>query len=260
MPRPFLTARWSNLCIFSYHVPRALLTPRLPRGLELDVPPNTADDLGVVSLVAFDFLDTRVRGVKWPRHVNFPEVNLRFYVQLPGTAPEPARRGVMFIREFVPRPLISFVAQTFYNEPYAALRMTSSVIESAQGMEVEHRISPKDGTPGVISITASPGTETPPDTSLEHWLKEHQWGFGISRSGEMLVYRVIHPVWATRPVREWKVNIDWTALYGHDWGFLARIEPFSVLLAQGSPVEVHPKRVMSPLSSAPIINTSPGDA
>src|SRR5690606_795614 len=113
MPRPFLTARWSNLCIFSYHVPRALLTPRLPRGLELDVPPNTADDLAVFSLVAFTFLDTRARGVKRPRHVNFPEVNLRFYVQLPRTAPEPARRGVMFIREFVPRPLISFVAQTF---------------------------------------------------------------------------------------------------------------------------------------------------
>src|SRR4051812_2159224 len=88
---PFLTARWSNLCLLTYAVPRALLTPRLPPGLELDTRPGLADGPtadrfapdgpAFVSLVAFDFLDTRVLGVPWPGYRNFPEINLRFYVR-----------------------------------------------------------------------------------------------------------------------------------------------------------------------------------
>ncbi len=36
MARTFLKARWQNLVIVTYAVPRALLEPRLPSGLELD--------------------------------------------------------------------------------------------------------------------------------------------------------------------------------------------------------------------------------
>jgi uncharacterized protein YqjF (DUF2071 family) len=32
-------------------------------------------------MVGFVFKDTRVLGIKWPFHVNFEEVNLRFYVR-----------------------------------------------------------------------------------------------------------------------------------------------------------------------------------
>src|SRR4051794_41098406 len=94
----FLTARWSNLCLFTYAVPRPLLEPRLAPGLELD----TRDGQSFVSLVAFDFLDTRVLGVPWPGYRNFPEINLRFYVRRP--LPDGGfERGVMFVREFVPQ-------------------------------------------------------------------------------------------------------------------------------------------------------------
>src|SRR5262245_23022935 len=89
MPRAFLTARWSNLFLATDAVPPALLRPRLAPGLDLD----TRDGQAFVSLVAFDFLDTRVLGVPWPGYRNFPELNLRFYVRHGG------ERGVMFIRE-----------------------------------------------------------------------------------------------------------------------------------------------------------------
>ena len=74
MPFPFLTARWSNLFLASYAVPPALLEERLPPGLTLDL----RDGQAFVSLVAFEFLNTRVLGVPWPGHVNFAELNLRF--------------------------------------------------------------------------------------------------------------------------------------------------------------------------------------
>ena len=54
--RPFLTARWSNLFLATYAVPDDVLTPRLPPGFVLD----RRDGVAFVSLVAFDFCDTRV--------------------------------------------------------------------------------------------------------------------------------------------------------------------------------------------------------
>ncbi len=47
------------------------------------------------------FLDTRVMDFLVPFHVNFEEVNLRFYVRRE-TEGE-VRRGVVFIKEIVPR-------------------------------------------------------------------------------------------------------------------------------------------------------------
>src|SRR5215831_17753645 len=100
MAFPFLTARWSNLFLATYAVPPSLLWKRLPPGLELDM----RDGQAFVSLVAFDFHDTRVLGIPWPGYRNFPELNLRFYVR------HGADRGVMFVREFVAQRLVAWVA------------------------------------------------------------------------------------------------------------------------------------------------------
>ena len=49
------------------------------------------------------------------------EVNLRFYVRR--TEAGKVKRGVIFIREIVPRQAIAWVARTVYNENYVALPM-----------------------------------------------------------------------------------------------------------------------------------------
>src|SRR4030095_306783 len=102
----FLSARWENLIIISYKIDPSLLEPYMPPDLEVD----TIDGNAFISLVAFDFLDTKVKGMKVPFHVNFPEINLRFYVK------NKEKRGVVFIREFVPRTVIAFFANAFFNE------------------------------------------------------------------------------------------------------------------------------------------------
>lgn len=244
MSRPFLSARWSNLCLISYLVPKDLLEPRLPKGLKLDVPPGTPADMGAVSLVAFDFLDTRVRGVRWPRHVNFPEINLRFYATLPGPTPDEDKRGVVFIKELVPKRMISLVARAIYNEPYGAAAMSSTVTSTDSKLVVEHRIHLRNSRPSMIRVTAASETTTPSRTSIEHWFKEHQWGFGRARSGEPLVYEVRHPTWSIHNVEKLDLDFDWTGTYGGEWGLLESTKPVSVVLAQGSLIEVHPKRIL----------------
>ena len=88
--KPFLTAEWKHLLNVTYRVPPELLIDKVPPGVELDIQDGTA----FASVVAFDFLNTRVRGLTIPFHVNFPEINLRFYIKHQG------KRGVMFWKEF----------------------------------------------------------------------------------------------------------------------------------------------------------------
>lgn len=77
-----------------------------------------------ISLVGFMFLDTRVFGIPVPFHINFEEVNLRFYVKR--EAADGVRRGVVFIREIVPRFAIAAVASMLYGEPYERWAMSNS--------------------------------------------------------------------------------------------------------------------------------------
>src|SRR5712692_7170743 len=71
-------------------------------------------------------LDTRVRGMPIPCHRNFEEVNLRTYVRR--KAADGWRRGVVFIKEIVPRWMIACVARRVYNENYVAMPMRHAVV------------------------------------------------------------------------------------------------------------------------------------
>lgn len=233
MSRPFLTARWEHLCIVTYAVTPEALAPHMPPGLE----PDTRDGSAFVSLVAFDFLDTRVKGIKIPLHVNFPEINLRFYVR--ERVNGEVRRGVCFLREFVPRTAIAWVAKWVYNEPYAAAGMKSGVLRRDGGIVVRHDIRYR-GSDGVIEIRAEDRASIPTEESVEHFFKEHRWGYGVGRDGRLLRYEVVHPVWEVFHVRGHIVRIDWTRVYGEEWGMLAKAQPVSVVLARGSEVSVSP--------------------
>src|SRR4051794_39928180 len=117
MPRRFLTARWCHLILANYPAPDDLLLPQLPPGVELD----RRDGSAWCSLVGFQFLDTRVLGIGWPGYRTSPEWNLRFYVT------QGDRRGVCFVREFVPRWLVATLARAIYNEPYRPAPMIMEV-------------------------------------------------------------------------------------------------------------------------------------
>ena len=231
MKRPFLTATWSNLCLFSYAVDDAPLKPFLPPGLQLDRWKGNA----VVSLVAFDFLNAKVKGIPWPGFRNFPEINLRFYVT------DGERRGVVFIREYVPQRFVAWMAKTIYNEPYVAAPMSSEVSVTDLEYRVQHTLTTSD-TVQCLQLTASGQPTTPAEDSEAHHFKEHQWGFGTSRKGQLVVYEVRHPHWAIIPVSEYSLEWSWEEAYGPKWAFLNDRTPDSVVFAVGSAVEVYPKQ------------------
>jgi uncharacterized protein YqjF (DUF2071 family) len=229
-PWPFLTARWTHLFLATFVVPRDLLLPRVPSGLELDL----RDGEAFASLVCFDFLDTRVLGVPWPGFRNFPELNLRFYVR------RGQERGVVFVREFVPQPLVAWIARTLYNERYLATTMSSTVTDAPDSLCVEHRLSFAGKTHTMRAVGSKPA-HVPPSTSVEAFFKEHHWGYGKTRRGRTLRYHVWHPVWAVYPITEAHIDLDWSAVYGPEWAVMQGVTPTSTVLAVGSDVAVYPK-------------------
>jgi len=118
--------------MLNYEVEPRLLAGFVPVGTELD----SWNGKTFVSLVGFRFLKTRVFGVAFPFHCNFDEVNLRFYVQRRAGAE--VRRGVVFVREIVPRRAIATVARAFYGERYLALPMSHRIQANDADVAVEY--------------------------------------------------------------------------------------------------------------------------
>jgi uncharacterized protein YqjF (DUF2071 family) len=194
-------------------------------------------------LVCFDFLDICVLGIPWPGFRSFPELNLRFYVR------RGEERGVVFVREFVPQPLVAWMARSLYNEPYVATPMSSATTDGPESICIEHRLSFARKVHTMRAVGGKPAY-VPESTSLEAFFKEHHWGFGKTRGGQTLRYHVWHPIWSVYPVRETQIDLDWASVYGPEWSVMRGAAPRSTILAVGSEIAVYPKGKL-PSSAAP---------
>ena len=233
----FLKAEWRKLAIANYSVTPELLHPYVPCGTELDL----WNDTCYLSLVGFRFLNTRLLGIKIPRHINFEEVNLRFYVRRKWGSQW--RRGVVFIKEIVPRRALTLVANTVYKEHYQTLPMRYRWSKSAEAREVQYEWNLKGMWQRFQLIADLQATEIPPG-SEEEFITEHYWGY--SRVSEHITneYEVTHPKWEQYKVRSSKIEVDFGETYGSEFDELSRLEPVSVLLAEGSEITVESRQLL----------------
>lgn len=232
MAQTFLTAEWRKLVMANYAVDPELLKPYLPAFTELDL----FEGKCYISLVGFMFQNTRLKGVRVPLHIHFEEVNLRFYVHHTGSDSQ-RKRGVVFISEIVPRAALSFVANTFYGEKYETMRMHHKWHRTGRGLVVGYRWK-KAGRWQKLQVTADPQPEPIAAGSVEEFITEHYWGYSKQRNGKTTEYEVVHPRWDVYQVRRHVIDVDFGALYGSQWAWLAQAAPDSVLMAEGSEVTV----------------------
>jgi uncharacterized protein YqjF (DUF2071 family) len=226
--RKFLTAKWQDLVMANYEVAPELLEDFVPKGATLDF----HDGKCFVSLVAFMFLDTRVLGVPIPFHINFEEVNLRFYVKR--ETGDETRRGVVFVKEIVPRLAIATVARVFYGEPYEAWKMSHQKKEN----ELIYVWWKRDNAHH-IKVEIGENTGVPAENSHGEFIIEHYWGYtkrGENRTDE---YKVEHPKWELFDVKNQEIKCDFKTLYGERFAHLSNAKPYSVFMAKGSPVAVY---------------------
>ncbi len=214
--------------MLNYEVAPACLAALLPRGTELDEWRGRC----YASMVGFLFRDTRVLGVPVPFHRDFEEVNLRFYVRR--RAPEGWRRGVVFVKEIVPRAAIAFFARALYGENYVALPMR----HRADGGSLSYEWT-LAGRSNRLSLAAAGEPQPLVPGGEPEFIAEHSRGDARLRDGGTVEYRVEHPPWRVAPAAQARLDCDVAALYGAAFVGVLGAQPASAFLAEGSAVAVH---------------------
>ena len=232
--KEFLKARWINLLMLNYEVDPAVLTGYIPPATELDLWQGKA----LVSMVGFLFRDTCVKGIKWPLHINFEEVNLRFYVR--HFNGKEWKRGAVFISEIVPKPFIATIANLLYKEHYRAMPMRHSIEEQTDGTtnylyewkfdgRWNNRLGGTVADKDIKSII--PGSQ-------EEFILEHYWGYNKINKTKTWEYQVEHITWNAANVTEPIFEADIARLYGKEFVPYLEKEPYSAFFADGSEVIV----------------------
>ncbi len=215
--------------MLNYAVDSKLLQPFVPCGTTLD----RFDGNAYVSLVGFEFNRTRMLGLLVPFHQSFEEVNLRFYVK------RAERRGVVFIRELVPRRAVATIARFAFNENYSCAPM-SHRIETRTNQEIaEAEYGWGSGADRCSIRIETEGTSFLPDEgSRSQFITEHYWGYAAQKDGSCLEYEVQHPRWKVMGAARATFSGDPGRVYGADFAEVLKKEPDSAFLTPGSSVTV----------------------
>jgi len=229
----FLTAEWRSLALLNYEVDPAVLTPFVPPGTELDF----WNGRTFVSLVGFLFQRTRICGMAIPFHRNFEEVNLRFYVCR--KVDDGWRRGVVFIKELVPRRAIALVARKCYNENYIALPMSHQIEKFQEEIKSVAYFWRFHGNENYLKLATCGGAQLLVEGSEQEFITEHYWGYARQRDGSTLEYRVEHPRWRVWETQAAELHCEAAELYGENFHDTLGRPPSSAFLADGSEVRVH---------------------
>ena len=185
------------------------------------------------------FLNTRLLGIPIPFHRNFEEVNLRFYVRYKDK--NEWKRGVVFIKEIVPKHALTFVANTVYGEHYQTMKMNHQWSHNGAQLNVRYSWWNKN-VDHCFSVTADGQSKDIVAGSEVEFITEHYWGYTRINANKTFEYEVTHPKWQYYPVRSYDIKMDFATLYGSEFNELNQAKPLSVMLAEGSDISVENKK------------------
>jgi len=233
---PFLTAEWRFLAMLNFEIDSVILIPLVPKGTELD----SWNGKTFASMVGFCFLNTRVMEIPIPFHRNFEEINLRFYVRR--KADDGWRRGVVFVKEIVPRAAIALTARWLYNENYVALPTGNVILRSQNdpaNVESVKYFWTFENKPNFIELMTRGEAGHFAEGSEEEFITQHYWGYSSQRDGGTVEYRVDHPAWRVWQAQSCRLECDVENLYGKQFARALSAPPSSAFLAEGSEITVY---------------------
>lgn len=231
----FLNAEWKNLALLNYEIDPKVLGKYVPSGTEIELHNGKC----YVSLVGFMFENVKLVGLKIPFHINFEEVNLRFYVKRLEAGEW--KRGVVFIKEIVPKPALTLVANTVYKEHYQTLPMQHSIVEHDLTTAFTYQWKTDSKWNSISITTEQDPTEIEPNSEAE-FITEHYFGYTKISENNTYEYEVKHPKWQQLKVIDYTIDVGFKQTYGSEFEFLESQKPSSVLLAFGSEISVENKR------------------
>ncbi|SDW00468.1 YqjF family protein [Flavobacterium degerlachei] len=231
----FLKANWENIIMANYEIDPKILFPFLPKGVELDL----YDGKAYVSLVGFMFKKTKLFNVPIPYFGTFEEINLRFYVVR--KEGDTVKRGVVFINETIPYPIVAWMANKLYKEHYTVVPTKHEITTERKSKKVQFEwlLSKKWNS---IYVEATTEAKVMEKQTLEKFIYEHYYGYTKIDEHNSEEYKLQHPSWLVNQVLDYKIECDFTAMYGDSFSVLNTTKPEAVFIAEGSSVGIEWKR------------------
>ena len=146
------------------------------------------------------------------------------------------KRAVVFIKEIVPKPLITIIANTLYNENYETMKMSHA---HSKNKKIYH--FGRKSLDQSIAVNLENEKLNVKSGSHEEFITEHYWGYAEIDEKSTNEYEVVHPKWTQRKVSSYDIKIDFADIYGQSFHLLNQQKPFSVLYCDGSEVSVENK-------------------
>jgi hypothetical protein len=236
MKMTFIKAEWKKLLMINYVVDKDILLPYLPKGTEFDL----YNDKCYVSIVGFESLNTKFLGIKWPLHGDFEEINLRFYVRHNDNGV--IKHGVVFIREIVYSPITAYFARKLFNQKYVASEMRHvndpELVSQILRYEWKRNKFNKFRAEGSLALRAVEVESQTEFFTERHW--SYTKTLNRKKTSEMYLE---HPRWEDSKVYSYKVKVDFGKTFGKSFEILNTAEPASVLLVEGSEIELKNRRL-----------------
>lgn len=227
-----LTCEWRKLAFANYIIPPEILEKYLPAHTKLDYFNGNC----FVSLVGFQFRNIKVAGVKVPFYSDFEEINLRFYVKRFDGAEW--RKGTVFLSEIVNKKALGLLANTLAREHYQILPTSQEIRETEDRLDVNYswKFREKEQFLRVIGSKLITPYE---QHSESDFILDRLYGYGRINEEVSNEYSISHNTWQTYEVREYSINVDFMRQFGPEFSILTSMTPHSVLLAEGSKVQVN---------------------
>lgn len=231
----FLKANWEDIIMANYEIDPAILLPFLPKGVELDL----FDNKCYISFVGFMFKNTKIFNIPIPKFGSFEEINLRFYVSR--KVGNEVRRGVVFINETIPYPIVAWVANKLYNEKYTVVPTKHNYENKINSKSIKFEWLLNNNW-NYIQVERTNTCNKLENNSLEKFIYEHYYGYTKTNDIKTEEYKLQHPSWETYSVLNYDINCNFNSMYGKEFSVLNDTKPTSVYIAKGSEVGIEWKR------------------
>lgn len=223
-----LRATAQNRAVAAYGVAPDRVAAQLPSGLL----PDTHDHQAFVVLVGVQLINLRVLGLPGPGFRRVPAVELQVPVCERHT---PSRKGTITLQAHVPRRLVAWGARLLYSESVAVAPMQPVWKERKDTVEMTYRYD-QAGREQRLRVVGEPPPVSPAPDTAAHFLMDRNWRYGVTGETTLVRTRVERPVVPIHRGTEGYVTVQWSAVYGNQWAFLAEREPTLSFLAPDTPL------------------------
>lgn len=225
--------------MLNFEVAPEILQPYVPPGLKLDL----WERKSFVTVVGLNFITNKVFGLRLPLLPSFEQVNLRFYVRLPWNGP----RGVVFIKEIVPRYRVSAIARLLFKQNYSTCPMSHRVEPESGTKEKEELVEYSwrhDKKWQKMAVHGHGGYEFPAKGSIEDFIVERYRGY-TNKGPKVMEFQVAHPPWRIKPAKEATLQCEVGKVFGREFEPYIQKKPVFAFLAEGGAASLFYPHIVS---------------